>query len=131
MNEEVKLKEKFFEQLWLEFSKGSASEKLGIVSSLFTIFGVSGVYFYSNLSLGKILDLNLFQLSVLFLLTTLLMVFSLLIIGGMIFASNPKNFDLKISFLYLIVIILVWGIGLSGMLLIFSLYMEFVGIVFN
>ncbi|MET3209696.1 UNVERIFIED_CONTAM: putative membrane protein [Paenibacillus sp. PvR008] len=131
MNEEVKLKEKFFEQLWLEFSKGSASEKLGIVSSLFTILGVSGVYFYSNLSLGKILDLNLFQLSVLFLLTTLLMVFSLLIIGGMIFASNPKNFDLKISFLYLIVIILVWGIGLSGMLLIFSLYMELVGIIFN
>jgi hypothetical protein len=131
MNEEPNKGKGFLYNLWLDFANGTASDKLGIVSSLFTIFGVSGVYFYANISLGKILKLDLFQLSLLFLLTTLLIVASLLIIGGMIYASNPKNFKTKLSFSYFLGIILAWGIGLSLLSLIFSFYMVLIDLLFN
>ncbi|MEK5262509.1 hypothetical protein MKY75_25420 [Paenibacillus sp. FSL L8-0663] len=101
------------------------------MSSLFTVSGVSGAFFYTNLSIGKILNLDLFQLSILFLLTTLLIVFSLLIIGGMVYASTPKNFNLDLSFLFFVVIILTWGMGLALLSMIFAFYMEIVDLLFN
>ncbi|KJD47136.1 hypothetical protein [Paenibacillus terrae] len=130
MNVETK-KARFFKELWTEFSNGTSSNKLGIVSSLFTVSGVSGAFFYTNLSIGKILNLDLFQLSILFLLTTLLIVFSLLIIGGMVYASTPKNFNLDLSFLFFVVLILTWGMGLALLSVIFAFYMEIIDLLFN
>ena len=51
---------KFFEELKNEFILASASQKLNIISNIFTILGVSIVFFLTNIILEKIVKQDIF-----------------------------------------------------------------------
>ncbi|MCM3268612.1 hypothetical protein [Paenibacillus elgii] len=121
----------FATRLWKEFKDGRASDKLGIISGIFTIFGVSGVYFYTNFAFGKLLNLQLWGVALLLILTTLLITTTLLIIGGMVYASSPKRMELKFSYLYFVALVLVWGMGLALISIAFAFYFELIQMLFR
>ena len=51
---------KFFEELKNEFILASASQKLNIISNIFTILGISIVFFLTNVILEKIVKQDIF-----------------------------------------------------------------------
>ncbi|MFE4571358.1 hypothetical protein [Paenibacillus chitinolyticus] len=121
----------FATELWKEFKDGPASTKLGIISGIFTIFGVSGVYFYSNFAIGKLLKLELWGVAALLLLSTFLITITLLIIGGMLYVASPKRMNLKLSYWYFVAIVLFWGLGFAVLSAAFALYYELIKMLFR
>ena len=102
---------KFFEELKNEFILAPASQKLNIISNIFTILGVSIVFFLTNIILEKIVKQDIFLGGFFLFFAFFSIAFGLFILLTFLASTIYKEFSSGRWFgfiIYLSIIIFIW-----------------------